>query len=72
MNELDSKKAIEYFDKSLEIDDSLAQIWLYKALMHLMNDDEEGFDRSLEKAVELDPEMMLTVNKVMDNFIERM
>lgn len=58
--------AIAYWDKSLEINDENPMIWLQKAISHAMIDEDEEFERCMDKAVEIDPGIMYAVEDLMN------
>ena len=53
----DDKKAIELFDKAIEIDDKYAQAWFNKASTHSLLGESESSLSALEKAIQINPEV---------------
>lgn len=58
-------KAMEYWDKCLEIDDENPMFWVHKAFCYGLMEEDEEFEKCLDRAVELDENII----SVLDDFM---
>ena len=51
-------ESVEYWDKLLEIYPDRAEVWMYKSMVYLMMNNEFDAARCIEKASEMDPDII--------------
>ena len=61
LSKKDYKKAIEYWDKCIEIDDENGMLWVQKAFTYGLWKKVDKFEECLDKAIEIDPDVMYVV-----------
>ena len=61
------EEAINYWDKSLKIDDEQVEVWIFKALTFGLLNNEEELDKCLNKVAEIDPMIILAIDDIIDN-----
>lgn len=61
-------EAIESWDKCLKIDEDLPMLWLFKSMAYVGLENDEMFEKCINKACELDPMMIFALDDLMDDY----
>ena len=64
----DYKTAIKFYDKCIEIDGENPLFFVFKAFTYALWDKEDKFDECIDKAIELDPDILLSIDELLDDF----
>ena len=62
-------KSIEYWDKILKIYPDKAEVWMYKSMVYMMMNNELDANKCIEKAFELNPDVVGIFEEEISNFI---